>query len=225
MRLARGDREALLLVGMDVLGDRAAGHAAPVESHDIFAAVIGGCGELDRFAGRRIGELPEFGGGDVRDGHAGTLSCAPLEVPFRLRYHATVVVIAVASGVASVPNVDWYLRRVKHERLLELVGQLDEFPDRRVEQPEGAHGQLRQRSNADRVPNVAGDELEQLAGRDGLRARQVPHAADGALVSAERRQTGRDVRDVAVGVRQVGVADEVSAFAGDGVAEHPLTER
>ena len=75
------------------------------------------------------------------------------------------------------------------------------------------------------MPDVAGDELEQLSGRDGLGARQVPHAADGALVGAERRQTRRDVRDVAVGVRQIGVADEVSAFAGDGVAEHALTER
>ena len=47
----------------------------------------------------------------------------------------------------------------------------------------------------------------------------------GALVGAERRQTSRDVRDVAVGVGQVGVADEVRAFAGDRVAEHALAER
>ena len=65
------------------------------------------------------------------------------------------------------------------------------------------------------MPDIDGDELEQLAGRDRLRARQVPHATDRALVGAERRQTGGDVRDVAVGVGQVGVADEVSAFAGD----------
>jgi len=108
VRLAGGYREALLLAGMDVLGDRTAGHAAPVESHDIFASVIWGGGELDRLAGRRVGELPKPGGGDVWDRHAGTLSCAPLDVPFRLRYHATVAVIAVG-GLPSVPNVDWNL--------------------------------------------------------------------------------------------------------------------
>src|SRR5580704_14413570 len=109
VRLARRDCEALLLPGMDVFGNRAAGHAAPVESHDIFAGVIRGRGELDRFAGRRVGELPKLSEGDVWDGHAGTLSWACLDVPFRQRYHATVVAIAVASGVASLPNVDSYL--------------------------------------------------------------------------------------------------------------------
>ena len=109
VRLAGAYREALLLVGMDVLGDRTAGHAAPVEADGIFAAVLWGGGELDRFAACRVGERPEPGGSEVWDVHAGTLSCAPLQVSFRLRYHATVAAIAVASGVASVPNVDWYL--------------------------------------------------------------------------------------------------------------------
>ncbi len=75
-------------------------------------------------------------------------------------YHATVVAIAVASGVASVPNVDWYLLVSSTNGCVELVGQLDELPDRRVEQAEGAHGELGQRANADRVPDVAGDEVE-----------------------------------------------------------------
>ncbi len=64
--LARSYREALLLVAMDVLGDRADGHAAPVEADEIFDAVFRGRDELDRFAGRRIGELPELGGSGVQ---------------------------------------------------------------------------------------------------------------------------------------------------------------
>lgn len=109
VRLAGAYREALLLPRMDVLGDRTAGHAAPVEADDVFAVVLWGGGELDRFAGCRVGELPEPGGNEVWGGHAGTPSCAPVEVSFRLRYHATVAAIAVASGVVPVPNVDWYL--------------------------------------------------------------------------------------------------------------------
>jgi len=51
----RDDREALLMVGMDVLGDRAAGHAAPVEADDAAVAVTRGCGELDGLAGGAVG--------------------------------------------------------------------------------------------------------------------------------------------------------------------------
>ena len=58
-----------------------------------------------------------------------------------------------------------------------------------------------------------------------LRTGQVPHLADGPLVGAEGGQTGGDVGNVAVGVRQVGVAEEVGALAGDGVGEDPLAER
>ena len=75
------------------------------------------------------------------------------------------------------------------------------------------------------MSDLAGDELEDLAGRDGLRTRQVPHSVDGALVGTERGQTRCDVRDVAVGVRQVGVADEVGALAGHGVGEDAFAER
>ena len=53
----------------------------------------------------------------------------------------------------------------------------------------------------------------------------MPDAAGSALIGAEGRQAGRDVGDVAVGVWQVRVADEVGAFAGDGVGEDPLAER
>ena len=53
----------------------------------------------------------------------------------------------------------------------------------------------------------------------------MPHLADGPLVGAEGGQTGGDVRNVAVGVGQVGVAEEVGALAGDGVGEDPLAER
>ena len=91
-----------------------------------------------------------------------------------------------------------------------------------MKSPRARTASLGSDANADRVSDIAGDELEQLSGDDGLRAGQVPHAAHGALVGAKGRQTRRDVGDVAVGVGQVGVADEVGAFAGDGVAEHAL---
>ena len=41
----------------------------------------------------------------------------------------------------------------------------------------------------------------------------------------EGGQAGGDVRNVAVGVGQVRMADEVGAPAGQGVAEDPLAER
>ena len=47
----------------------------------------------------------------------------------------------------------------------------------------------------------------------------------GALVRAEDRKTRRDIRHVAVGVWQVGIADEVGALAGHGVGEDPLAKR
>ena len=77
----------------------------------------------------------------------------------------------------------------------------------------------------DRTPtgaDLAGDQVQERPGGDGLRAGQVPHLADGALVGAEGGQAGGDVGHVAVGVGQVRVADEVGALAGQGVAEDPL---
>ena len=147
------------------------------------------------------------------------------EEPFRLRYQSTVAVIAVASGVPALPNVDSYLVVSSTNGLVELVGHLDQLPHHRVEQAESAHGQLGQRANADRVPDIAGDEVEELAGRDRLGSRQVPDLTDRAFVGPERGQAGGDVRDIAVGVGQIGVADEVGAFVGERVGEHPLAER
>lgn len=59
--LAGGDDETLLLAGMDVLGDRPAGHAAPLEPDQLPVAVLGNRGELDPLAGRRVEEGPEAG--------------------------------------------------------------------------------------------------------------------------------------------------------------------
>ena len=51
------------------------------------------------------------------------------------------------------------------------------------------------------------------------------HTWPAARVSVPRVASGGDVGNVAVGVGQVGVADEVGAPAGQGVAEDPLAER
>ena len=75
------------------------------------------------------------------------------------------------------------------------------------------------------MPDLAGHQIQQRPGRDGLRAGQVPHLAGGASVGAESGQASRNVGNVAVGMRQVRVADEVGAPAGQGVAEDPLAER
>ena len=53
----------------------------------------------------------------------------------------------------------------------------------------------------------------------------TPDLSDGPLVSAQRDQAGRNIRDIAVGVRQVGIADEIRAPAGHRIAEHPRTQR
>ena len=75
------------------------------------------------------------------------------------------------------------------------------------------------------MPDLAGHQVQQRPGGDGLRAGQVPHLAGRARIGAQGGQAGGDVGNVAVGVRQVRVADEVGAPAGQGVAEDPLTER
>src|ERR1700758_2455518 len=59
--LPGGDDETLLLAGMDVLGDRPAGHAAPAEPDQLPVAVLGNGGELDPLAGGRVEEGPEAG--------------------------------------------------------------------------------------------------------------------------------------------------------------------
>ena len=75
------------------------------------------------------------------------------------------------------------------------------------------------------MPDLGGDQVQQRPGRAGRRAGQVPDLPGRAGVGAEGGQAGGDVGNVAVGVRQVGVADEVGALAGQGVAEDPLAER
>ena len=75
------------------------------------------------------------------------------------------------------------------------------------------------------MPDLAGHQVQERPGGAGRRAGQVPYLAGGAGVGAQGGQAGGDVGDVAVGVRQVGVADEVGAPAGQGVAEDSLAER
>ncbi len=65
------------------------------------------------------------------------------------------------------------------------------------------------------MSDLLGSEREDLAGRDRLRARQVPDASGCSIVRTQGRQPGGDIRDVAVGVRQVGVAEEVGTLAGE----------
>src|ERR1700677_3315340 len=72
---------------------------------------------------------------------------------------------------ARAPERGLVLGRVKHEGLVKLVGHLDQFPQERVEQAESAHGQLGQVADADRLPDIAGQEVEELAGRDRLGSR------------------------------------------------------
>jgi hypothetical protein len=55
------DDETLLLAGMDVLGDHAAGHAAPAEADELPVAVLGDGCELDPLAHSRVEEGPETG--------------------------------------------------------------------------------------------------------------------------------------------------------------------
>jgi hypothetical protein len=57
VRFALGNDEALLLVRVDVLGDRAARSAAPVEAEDVLADVC----ELDLFTGDGVEDRSETG--------------------------------------------------------------------------------------------------------------------------------------------------------------------
>src|SRR5215468_12686826 len=61
----RQDGESLFLAGVDVLGDDAAGHAAPVEADELPVAVVGGGGVGDLLAGGGVEEGPEAGHGAV----------------------------------------------------------------------------------------------------------------------------------------------------------------
>jgi hypothetical protein len=61
MGFGRGDDEPFLLAGVDVLGDQAAGHAAPVEADELPVAVFGDGRVLDPLARRGVEEGPEAG--------------------------------------------------------------------------------------------------------------------------------------------------------------------
>src|SRR4029077_15711507 len=63
--LARQDGEALFLPGMDVLGDDAAGHAAPGEADELSGAVRGQGGVGDPLTGGGVEEGPEASHGVV----------------------------------------------------------------------------------------------------------------------------------------------------------------
>ena len=129
----------------------------------------------------------------------------------------------MASGVPAVPNDGLVLGSVEDEGLLELVGHFGQLSHERVDQPQGTQGDLPDVADLDGVADLGGDEVEERPGGDRFGAGQVPDLADGSLVGAEGGQAGSDVGHVAVGVREVRVADEVGPLAGHGIAENPLS--
>ena len=78
---------------------------------------------------------------------------------------------------------------------------------------------------ADRVSDLAGHEIEDLPGRDRFWPGEVPDGVDGSLVGAQGGQAGGDVGYVAVGVGQIGVADEVGSASRQGVGEDACAQR
>jgi RNA polymerase sigma factor (sigma-70 family) len=64
------------------------------------------------------------------------------------------------------------------------------------------------------MPDLGGYQAEQRPSGAGRRSGQVPHLADGAGAGAQGGQAGRVVGDVAAGVPQIGVADEVGVPPG-----------
>ena len=115
MGFARGDREALLLVGMEVLGDLTAGHAGPVEAHHLAIALLACSRVLDPLPGGSVEERPKPAGSNwgtvtvLRDLVAGRDERARHEaVPFAFRYQASVSATAVWSRVPVAPKVVSY---------------------------------------------------------------------------------------------------------------------
>ena len=104
MRQACADDETLLLVGVGVLGDRAAGDAGPVEADYVFVSLHGG-EELNLLAGPGVYKHPVSSGGAlaaingagvtgvVRHGADPSCACGVL---VGSRYQATVVAMALA---------------------------------------------------------------------------------------------------------------------------------
>ena len=125
----------------------------------------------------------------------------------------------------TLPNVALVLGGVEHEGLVELVGHFDQGPHHGVDQSEGTHSQLGHRANADRVSDLVCHEIEDLAGCRGFGTGEVPYPVDGTLVRAQGGQTCCDVGHVAVGVRQIRVADEVGPTPRQGVGKDPLAQR
>ena len=75
------------------------------------------------------------------------------------------------------------------------------------------------------MADLGGHQIHKRPGGNGLRAGQVPHLTGRTSIGSEGDQAGGNIGNVAVGVRQISVADEVGAPAGQGVAEDPLAER
>ena len=113
---------------------------------------------------------------------------------------------------------------VEHERLLELVGQLGQLSHERVEQCEDSHGDLGDVAYPNVVPDFTGHQVEERSGGDGLGSGKVPHLSDGTIVGAQRGQSGSNIGHIAVGVRQVGVADEIGPLGVHGVGKNSLPE-
>jgi hypothetical protein len=90
----------------------------------------------------------------------------------------------------------------------------------RAEQTHRLHQYLRHRTNADRVTDLARDEVQQGAGGIGRGSGQMPHLADRAFVGAKGREASGDVWHVAVGVSQIGITDEIDAPSGECLDEH-----
>ena len=67
--------------------------------------------------------------------------------------------------------------------------------------------------------------MEDLAGCRGFRTGEVPHSVNGTQVRAKGGQTCGNVGDVAVGVQQIRVADEVGPTPRQGVSENSVAQR
>jgi len=91
--------------------------------------------------------------------------------------------LAATRGVASPTQLRAFMKRDPRD----LLG--------------GAHGQLGNRPDADRMPGPGGYQIEESPGRDGRRAGQVPHLPGRAGIGAEGGQPSGDVGNVALGGR------------------------
>ena len=87
----------------------------------------------------------------------------------RVRYQSTVVAMASREWGAGSPKVASYLVVSSTKGCVELVGHLDHGPQYRVDQTQGAEGQLGHRAAVDRVSDLVQPiEIEDLPGGDGF---------------------------------------------------------